>query len=226
LKRTNHRSIIALGRFGDSIEREANVRVIFGTNQDLQFLIRERLFLPDLYERMAGEEYSIPPLRKRKEDIALLAEKFLNELNNSKEKAMKIHEDGFTLLSNFPWPGNIRQLRHYIESRYNDACMNNLHSISVAAMKATPPRDALYQKESDVAVLRKIFTKIMLEWNPENGSLLEAYIYPLLTHIYSDDLALKKDDAYSHLGIEGTRGNSKFNQYYNAYEEFRRKFSE
>jgi DNA-binding NtrC family response regulator len=103
-------------RLGDLKTRKIDVRVIAATNGDLRQLVKAGKFRSDLYYRLNGYQVSIPPLRERKEDIALLAKHFLEKYSAVHAKKLR----GFTdkakrALLTYPWPGNIRELQNMIE---------------------------------------------------------------------------------------------------------------
>jgi Nif-specific regulatory protein len=103
-------------RVGGSKPVTADVRVIAATNRDLEKAVAEGQFRRDLYFRLHVIEVVVPPLRKRDEDVPLLAEHFLQKFNA--ETGRKIR--GFTpeaiqQLIRYRWPGNIRELKNVIE---------------------------------------------------------------------------------------------------------------
>jgi DNA-binding NtrC family response regulator len=103
-------------RLGDHRTRKVNVRIVAATNEDLHSRVKEGRFRSDLYYRLNAYQVSIPPLRSRKEDISLLANRFL-------DKTMAVHGKklrGFTdkakrALLTYAWPGNIRELQNMVE---------------------------------------------------------------------------------------------------------------
>ncbi len=103
-------------RVGDHKVRKVDVRLVAATNVDLKQLVKEGKFRSDLYYRLNAFQINIPPLRERKEDIPLLANRFLEKysaihgkkLNGFTDKAMR------ALLA-YPWPGNIRELLNMVE---------------------------------------------------------------------------------------------------------------
>jgi DNA-binding NtrC family response regulator len=105
-----------LERLGDQKPRKVNVRLVAATNADLQERVKEGRFRSDLYYRLGGYPIFIPPLRERKEDVALLAKAFLAKYAATNGKRLR----GFTdkakrSLLAYPWPGNIRELQNIIE---------------------------------------------------------------------------------------------------------------
>ena len=103
-------------RVGGSEVRPIDVRVISATNQDLERLIKERKFRMDLYYRLNVVEIVVPPLRKRGNDVILLANLFLDEYNSRYGRDKKMDSSAYETLLTYSWPGNVRQLRNVIES--------------------------------------------------------------------------------------------------------------
>ena len=94
-----------------------DVRVISATNHDLTKLIREKKFRQDLYFRIKGVSISLPPLRDRAEDIPVFIDYFLKEAAEEIGSSVTgITQSAETVLSNYDWPGNIRQLRNSIRT--------------------------------------------------------------------------------------------------------------
>src|SRR5712692_2843515 len=104
-------------RVGESSPKTADVRIIAATNKNLEKAILENGFREDLYYRLNSARIMLPPLRARREDILLLAETFIEQVCRQTRKPVKIISQSVqTLLSEYPWPGNIRELRNVIES--------------------------------------------------------------------------------------------------------------
>lgn len=92
-----------------------DVRIIAATNQDLAEKTVSGGFRRDLYYRINTINITIPPLRKRREDIEALADYFINEINAQYNINKTIHPSAVQLLKEYPWPGNIRELKNIIE---------------------------------------------------------------------------------------------------------------
>jgi len=93
-----------------------DIRLVSATNKNLNELIQQDLFREDLLYRLNTIQIELPPLRERKEDIAVLAEYFLNKLVKKYNKPnLKISKSAFDKLQQYKWPGNIRELEHAIE---------------------------------------------------------------------------------------------------------------
>ena len=94
----------------------ANVRVIVATNRDLEAAIAARTFREDLFYRLNVFPLEIPPLRKRREDIPMLVQYFIDRYAREAGKRIKsVTKDVLDLFQSYPWPGNIRELRNVIE---------------------------------------------------------------------------------------------------------------
>lgn len=105
-------------KLGTDTPRKTDIRFIAATNEDLEKLMAQKRFRKDLYYRLKGGWLHLPPLRQRKEDIPVLAGYFLNKFLGD-EKNTGIEEEAMSLLSNYDYPGNIRELRAIIESAAN-----------------------------------------------------------------------------------------------------------
>ncbi|MDR7869362.1 MAG: sigma-54 dependent transcriptional regulator [Tissierellaceae bacterium] len=103
-------------RIGSENSIKVDVRIIAATNKNLMTEIENGNFREDLYYRLNVVNIHIPPLREKKEDIPLLAEKFLLELSGTYDKSVKYLDfETLELLMNYNWRGNIRELRNVIE---------------------------------------------------------------------------------------------------------------
>ncbi len=101
---------------GDSFPRKVDVRVLSATNRDLRTEVERGNFRQDLYYRVAVFPIRLPPLRERREDIAILAAHFLNAAVERYHRRI----DGFEpqtleILTRYDWPGNVRELRNEID---------------------------------------------------------------------------------------------------------------
>jgi formate hydrogenlyase transcriptional activator len=103
-------------RVGGKAPIKVNVRIIAATNRNLEKEVKARTFRADLYYRLNVFPIDLPPLRKRREDIASLANFFLSRYNNyTGRKVMAISPGVISELENYSWPGNVRELEHLIE---------------------------------------------------------------------------------------------------------------
>ncbi len=103
-------------RLGGEKEISVDVRVLAATNKNLEEEVGKGNFREDLFYRLNVAHIQIPPLRERKEDIPFLAYSFLKEFSNKFSKNVKgIDEEALKLLIDYPWKGNIRELRNVME---------------------------------------------------------------------------------------------------------------
>jgi DNA-binding NtrC family response regulator len=103
-------------KLGMSNQQKADVRFIAATNENLEQLMAKKAFRKDLYYRIRGGWLHLPPLRERKEDILLLADKFIKDYT---KKDAAINEDARCLLMEYDYPGNIRELKSILQSTVN-----------------------------------------------------------------------------------------------------------
>ena len=103
-------------RVGGTKDITVDLRIISATNQDLDNMVREGTFREDLYYRLKVVPLWVPPLRDRKDDILPLARLFMDRFARQFKKAFKdISPAADRVLCDYPWPGNIRELRNLFE---------------------------------------------------------------------------------------------------------------
>ena len=105
-------------RLGSSRSKQVDIRLIAATNADIDEMIKRKKFRKDLYYRIRGGWLHLPPLRERDDDIALLANHFLNRFC-PKTKPSQITTEALTLLTTYAYPGNIRELSAIIQAAVN-----------------------------------------------------------------------------------------------------------
>lgn len=104
-------------RVGGTETITVDTRVISATNQDIDRLVKDRKFREDLYWRLNVVRINVPPLRERREDIPLLVHALIKESSKANNKSVKgISSKALSLLQNYDWYGNIRELKNVIES--------------------------------------------------------------------------------------------------------------
>ncbi len=104
-------------RLGGNRAVPVDVRLIAATNRDLSAMVRAGAFREDLYYRLKVVEIHIPPLRKRRADIPLLALTLLRQASDKHDLPMpEITPEVMESLKAYPWPGNVRQLKNLMES--------------------------------------------------------------------------------------------------------------
>jgi two-component system, NtrC family, response regulator HydG len=103
-------------RVGGTHPIRVDFRCVAATNRDLESLIEEGKFRPDLFYRLNVFRIEIPPLRERREDIPLLVESFVGWFSLSMNKRIsRVEPAAMDLLQSYPWPGNVRELENAVE---------------------------------------------------------------------------------------------------------------
>lgn len=116
---------------GSDHDMHTDVRIIAATNKDIKDSVDTGLFREDLYYRLNVIKLHIPPLRERKDDIKVLAAAFTNEFcAKYKKSELKLSPGVLSILLNYSWKGNIRELRNAIE-----------HAVILAEHKVIQPED-------------------------------------------------------------------------------------
>jgi len=98
-------------RVGGNQTIHVDVRFIAATNKNLMEMVKQGTFREDLYYRLNVFSIYLPPLRERKEDIPLLADHFLEQMDNP----LKLSPQSLQILTAYSWPGNIRELQNTLE---------------------------------------------------------------------------------------------------------------
>lgn len=104
------------GVAGDATRRAFDVRIIAATDRDLAAAVRDGTFDADLASRLSAIAIDVPPLRERREDIPLLAARFLERtLRQFERPAIQFTPAALTRLCDYDWPGNVRELQREVE---------------------------------------------------------------------------------------------------------------
>jgi len=154
-------------RVGGRSTIKIDIRIIAATNRNLEKDVEDGRFRSDLYYRLNIFPITLPPLRERKEDIELLATHFINKF--SQKTGKEINSLGVRVLQDlkdYPWPGNIRELEHFIERSVLLASGTMIKQIHLPLLKS--------QRLSTV-----ISQEIKLQTIDENE---KAHIYQILKH--------------------------------------------
>jgi len=134
------------GRFepvGASEFVQVDVRVVASTNKNLEQEIERGNFREDLFYRLNVIPFYMPPLRERKEDIALLADHFLKEFTTAYgRKPKELTPEAYRALVEYPWPGNVRELRNLME---RIVIMNPQQRIDARHLPLSPARRAVFE---------------------------------------------------------------------------------
>jgi DNA-binding NtrC family response regulator len=164
-------------RVGGTKPISVNVRLLVASNQDLHVLTESDSFRRDLFYRLNEFSIVVPPLRERKEDIPYLAKRFLDLANIELKKNVRgFSESALNVMFNYPWPGNVRQLRSTIRraALLADELITEKHlglnRVPVPGLAFTPrvegtPWKGLSLKEivdqSTAAVEREVLTQVL-----------------------------------------------------------------
>jgi transcriptional regulator with GAF, ATPase, and Fis domain len=165
-------------RVGEERTRPVNVRVIAATNRDLKKEMAEGRFRPDLYFRLSVFPIETPPLRRRQEDIVILAADFLNQAAKRLNLPVpRLTAENVRELCSYSWPGNVRELQNVLE-RALIVCGGGRLSLSLAEsspQRPAPPRVttraqlAELERQQIVEALEKTGGKI---YGPDGAALL------------------------------------------------------
>ncbi|MFG0606919.1 phage shock protein operon transcriptional activator [Vibrio mimicus] len=114
-------------RVGGSQVLTANVRLVCATNADLPQMAKQGQFRADLLDRLAFDVIHLPPLRKRPEDIVLLAEHFAIRMCRELQLPLFVgfSRNALSQLEEYPWPGNVRELKNVVERAVYQQGLNN-----------------------------------------------------------------------------------------------------
>src|SRR6266576_2861768 len=147
-------------RLGGTRPIKINVRLIAATNADLKEAIARGLFREDLYYRLNVVPLYIPPLRERREDIVPLALELLQHFNRELRKTFTgLTAAAAELLQNYPWPGNIRELKNVMERTMIQALEGDIDAAAlpeeirdhVRSIRRDEPRDGDSSGDLDVS---------------------------------------------------------------------------
>lgn len=138
-------------RVGSNRSIRADVRIIAATHRNLEELISENKFREDLFYRLNVFPIDMPPLRERRDDIALLIEELILRFKNEKRVLVRLTQAALEALSQYSWPGNVRELANLIERLailhpngvvdVQDLPTKYTANIKFAAPAASPPLD-------------------------------------------------------------------------------------
>ena len=165
-------------KVGSSKVQKTNIRIVAATNLDMYEAIKENKFREDLYYRLSTVEIKLPALRDRKEDIHLLFRKFSSDFAlKYKMPSIRIEEAALEVLINYPWNGNIRQLKNVAEQISVLERERNIDKITLInylpnSQKSNLP--ALIKKKqstSDFSNEREILYKVLFDMKNDLNDL-------------------------------------------------------
>jgi transcriptional regulator with PAS, ATPase and Fis domain len=172
-------------RVGSSKVLTTDVRIIAATNVNLEEKISSGKFREDLYYRLNTVPIRVPALHERREDIYMLIRKFAVDFSE-KYKSDPIHltSDARTLLENYRWPGNIRELRNLVEqlsvlSEGNEVGIEELLSIAPHVRNRNLPVSGVREKEETSFQEREILFKVLLDMKGDLNDL-KSLVFELI----------------------------------------------
>ena len=197
-------------KVGSSKMQKTNVRIVAATNINLMNAIQKGKFREDLYYRLSTVEIHLPALRKRKEDIHLLFRKFASDFAQKYNMpTIRLEPDAITMLLNYAWRGNIRQLRNVTEQI---SVIEQNRSITAFTLKNYLPEysgnfPALIDNKSDTgdfANEREILYKVLFDMRNDITDLKKLTL-ELMEN--GNDLKVKEDNQHLIQKIYGTDEN-------------------
>jgi DNA-binding NtrC family response regulator len=159
-----------LQRLGSARTRQVDVRVLSATNADLKAEVEAGRFREDLLFRLNTIEIHLPPLRDRREDIALLAKHFLDRFSKRYRKnAVAFDAGALQVMAEHPWPGNVRELEHTVERAL---LLSQGQAITAAdlGLRATRSGSAGKLEEMSLEEVESFLIRKALERNNNNVS--------------------------------------------------------
>jgi DNA-binding NtrC family response regulator len=164
-------------RVGSSKTRKVDVRVLSATNADLKADMASASFRPDLMFRLNTVEIHLPPLRERREDIAPLAEHFLQQHSERYRRGrMWFTEQALAALRAHSWPGNVRELDHVVERAVLMSSTDTVSAMDLA-LQTTPSAAQLSARLEEMSLEdaeRLLITKALARFNGNANRAAEA----------------------------------------------------
>ncbi len=192
----------AFYRLGGVKRREFKARVICAGNRNLNAMVESGQFRRDLYHRMRVGHMIIPPLRERQEDILPLADFFLRREAERKRKSFAfISEDAATLLQNYSWPGNVRDMENALDRAVllNEGDPLKTEHLDFLLTEESPKTSAPSQAQFQPGPLQDLGDPNSLRL-PEEHLDLEA-LYDVIIHKALQKFSGNKSKAAAYLGL-------------------------
>lgn len=168
-------------KVGSSKVQKTDVRVIAATNKDLFDQAQKGKFREDLYYRLSTVTIKIPPLRERPEDIPFLFAKFASDISDKyRVPPLELTPDALHRIQTFPWPGNIRQLKNFVEQ------------LSILETERLLNRETVEKYLPEVPVTSLTTTALSESFNTASGFHEREILYKFLIDIKQDVSDLRK----------------------------------
>ena len=172
-------------RLGGNEQLTVDVHIIAATNRDIEKAVAEKEFREDLYYRLKGMMFHIPPLRERPEDIAPLVSTFIHEFSAEYRKNITgITPEALTRLEQAAWPGNIRQLRSTIQT-----------AVALATTDRLEPKDFSDIYPEFIETLISIWQTLP----PETQNAIWETLHPETQHTMLHELSMQSAASWSGL---------------------------
>lgn len=211
-------------RVGTSEVQKTNVRVVAATNLNIPKAISENKFREDLYYRLNTVPVAVPPLRERKDDIVLLFRKFAYDFaERYRMPSLRLEDDARQVLVNFPWPGNVRQLKNITEQisiieqerNINGTMLRGyLPHFHVDQLPALVPKEdqqsfssereilykVLFDMKKDMTDLKKLVFDLMQ--NDKDTDRFHSDNAKIIHKLYKEDSAMSDFEAYNDESVQ------------------------
>ena len=185
-------------RVGSSKVQKTDVRIITATNKELIGLVEKGKFREDLYYRLSTLPIAVPPLRDRGSDVVLLFQKFAFDASEKyRSEPLNLTLDGEQVLTNYRWPGNIRQLKNIAEQiavldkKVHEAFLKYLPAKDAAKLISLVTKEN--KREIDVSE-RDIFYKVLIDLKKDVSDLRKV-VYGMAENTNINEDYLKDNKA-------------------------------
>lgn len=186
-------------KVGSSQVQKTDVRIVAASNLNMTKAISQNKFREDLYYRLSTIEINLPPLRERKLDIHLLFRKFASDFAQKyRMPTIRLEADAITLLENYNWPGNIRQLRNIAEQI---SVIEQIRVINASILKGYLPGlnnnlpaivGDKFKDNSDFANEREILYKVLFDMRNDISDLKKLTLSIIKDEKHQPDLKENK----------------------------------
>lgn len=165
-----------LYRVGGKEPVRIDIRLISATNRELEKEVAKGAFREDLFYRINTIVLQAPPLRRRKEDIALLINHFLNNGSHSYlNRGRQIHEEALKMMTTYDWPGNIRELQNVCERLQILADGHTIMANDIPEMIKNPEQKLSVQEYDPSLTLHELERRYIIKaLNHYNGNKTQA----------------------------------------------------
>ncbi|MFH1156646.1 MAG: sigma-54 dependent transcriptional regulator [Pseudomonadota bacterium] len=185
-------------RVGDSRVRSSRCRIVAATNRDLQAMVRQKRFRSDLYYRLKVVSITVPPLRKRLDDIPDLVDHFLRKSSrNLGTDLLRLQEGCVELLKAHPWTGNVRELENVlvaaaVRSRGRVILKEDIHDL-LSSVGIPEKEDTRTCSLADVECRHILNILNLVGWNRTQAARILGISLPTLRKKIKDHAIARKE---------------------------------